>query len=154
MKENPPFSVRLQHLISFWLRLAMQSHYRFIKQQGLSVPQMMILYHVQRMGGCTVSEIAEEFGISNAAASQLIDRLVQQGYLTRKEHPLDRRSKETSLTEAGQKIIEASMNAHQSWVTGLAAKMDENTQQRLLPLLDELVNITHDWFAAIAICDE
>ncbi|MFN3308179.1 MAG: MarR family winged helix-turn-helix transcriptional regulator [Anaerolineales bacterium] len=154
MKESSLFSNRLQQLISFLMRLAMQNHYRFIKQQGLSMPQMMILYHVQRRGGCTVSEIADEFGISNAAASQLIDRLVQQGYLTRREHPQDRRIKETSLTEAGRRLIEASINAHQSWIEELAEKIDGNTQERFLPLLDEFVRSIQGGFAASTICDD
>lgn len=154
MRELHPFSSRLQHLISLLIRIAMQNHYRFLKQRGLSVPQMMVLYHVQRIGGCTVSDIADEFSISNAAASQIIDRLVQQGYLARRESPQDRRIKENSITEAGQQIIEASMNAHQSWVAELANKMDENTQQRFLPLINELVSITQSWFSATSICDE
>lgn len=148
MKESSQFSARLQHLIGNLMRLAMQNHYRFIKQQGLTMPQMMILYHVQRMGSCKVSGIAEEFGISDAAASQLVDRLVQQGYLIRQEYPQDRRSKETSLTEAGQQIIQASLDAHQNWVSELATTVNSKTQKRLLPLLDELILITQRWFEA------
>lgn len=154
MKESHQFSDRLKQFISLVFRIGMQNHYRFVKQQGLSMPQMMILYHIQRVGGCTVSDIGEEFGISSAAASQLIDRLVQQGYLVRKEKPQDRRIKETAVTEAGQRLIEASMNAHQSWVAGMVSRMDESTQQRLLPLLEELVSHTRAWFASTSIYGE
>ncbi|PWH20175.1 MAG: hypothetical protein DDG59_01090 [Anaerolineae bacterium] len=148
------FSAQLQQFIGLLLRMVMQNHYRFVKQNGLTMPQMMILYHVQRAGGCTVSEVGEEFGISSAAASQLIDRLVQQGYLTRKEHPHDRRIKENSLTEAGIQIVEASMNAHQSCVADLVSRIDLQTQQQMLPFLEQMVEILQRWFATKTYCDE
>ena len=154
MHESRLFSARLQQFIGLLLRIVMQNHYRFVKQHGLTLPQMMILYHIQRVGGCTVSDVGEEFGISSAAASQLLDRLVQQGYLTRQEHPHDRRVKENSLTEAGKQIIEASMNAHQHLVAEWAKRIDVNTQQELLPLLDTLVGILQAWFNSSAMCDE
>jgi len=154
MHESRLFSARLQQFIGLLLRIVMQNHYRFVKQHGLTLPQMMILYHIQRVGGCTVSDVGEEFGISSAAASQLLDRLVQQGYLTRQEHPHDRRVKENSLTEAGKQIIEASMNAHQNLVAEWAERIDVNTQQELLPLLDTLVGVLQTWFKSSVICDE
>jgi len=154
MHESHLFPARLQQFIGLLLRVVMQNHYRFVKQHGLTLPQMMILYHIQRVGGCTVSDVGEEFGISSAAASQLLDRLVQQGYLIRQEHPHDRRVKENSLTEAGQQIIEASMNAHQNLVAEWAKRIDVNTQQELLPLLDTLVGILQTWFNSSAMCDD
>lgn len=154
MHEPHFFSIRLQQFIGLLLRIVMQNHYRFVKQNGLTLPQMMILYHIQRVGGCTVSDVGDEFGISSAAASQMLDRLVQQGYLVRQEHPQDRRVKENSLTEAGKQIIEASMNAHQNLVAEWAKRIDINTQQQFLPLLDTLVGILQAWFNSSAICDE
>lgn len=154
MDESHSFSVRLQQFIGLLLRIVMQNHYRFVKQNGLTLPQMMILYHIQRTGGCTVSDVGEEFGISNAAASQMLDRLVQQGYLIRQEHPQDRRVKENSLTETGMQIIEASMNVHQNLVAEWAKRIGMNTQQQMLPLLDTLVGILQAWFNSSAICDE
>jgi DNA-binding MarR family transcriptional regulator len=154
MNESHPFSARLQQFIGLLLRIVMQNHYRFVKQHGLTLPQMMILYHIQRVGVCTVSDVGEEFGISSAAASQMLDRLVHQGYLIRQEHPHDRRVKENSLTEAGKLIIKASMNAHQNLVAEWANRIDVHTQQQLLPLLDTLVGILEAWFKSSAICDE
>ncbi|RCK74259.1 MAG: Transcriptional regulator, MarR family [Anaerolineae bacterium] len=154
MIESHPLSPRLQQFIGLLLRIVMQNHYRFVKQNGLTLPQMMILYHIQRVGACTVSDVGEEFGISSAAASQMLDRLVQQGFLTRQEHPQDRRVKQNSLTEAGKQIIEASMNAHQSLVAEWVKRIDANTQWQLLPLLDRLIEILQGWFNSSAFCDE
>lgn len=148
MVEVSPFSTRLQRLVSLLMRIGMQNHYQFVRKQGLSVPQMMILYHIHRRGGATVSDIGEEFRISSAAASQILDRLVQQGYLIRREHPQDRRIKEHSITETGKKLVEASWKTHQNWVIELASQMDQDTQTRLLPLLDELVLNLQKWLSS------
>ncbi len=154
MDKVTPFLSQLQIWTSLLLRISMQNHYRFVKQQGLSLPQMMILYHLQKVGDCTVSEIGEEFGISRAAASQLLDRLVQQGYLVRREHADDRRVKQMSLTAKGVQMIEQSMMVHQGWLRELAAQIDQSTQQRLYPFVEEMVVITKKWFESATICED
>ena len=52
---------------------------RFMDETGLSFSQLIVLmrlYHGSKSG---VSEIGEQLGITNAAASQSIDRLVKSG---------------------------------------------------------------------------
>ncbi len=153
MENIPSFSIELQRWVGILLRIMMQNHYRFVKQQGLSMPQMMILYHIQRVGGCTVSDVGEEFGISRAAASQLLERLVQQGYLTRQEHAQDRRVKELFLTELGEELVQKSLQVHQIWLEELVAKIDDKAQGRLLPLIEELVDITEAWANSTTPCE-
>jgi DNA-binding MarR family transcriptional regulator len=58
---------------------------------GLSVAQLKGLMHVHHHGQSTVGELAHGLGLSMPAASELIDRLVELGYLERGANPLDRR---------------------------------------------------------------
>ncbi len=58
---------------------------RFMDDAGLSPSQanaLMRLYHGEL---CGVSDIGGHLGISNAAASQMVERLVQMGLLERTE---------------------------------------------------------------------
>jgi DNA-binding MarR family transcriptional regulator len=52
--------------------------------------------------GSPLSQIIEELGVSKQAAGQLVDTLVNRGYLERKEDPADRRRLTVSLTERGR----------------------------------------------------
>lgn len=58
-----------------------------------------------QVGECQVSGIIDLTGSSPAAASQLVDRLVQQGLLQRAEGPLNRRIKKLRLTGKGLRLI-------------------------------------------------
>ncbi len=53
-------------------------------------------------GKSGVSEIGGQMGVTNAAASQAVDRLVHLGLIERTEDPDDRRAKRLTLTQAGQ----------------------------------------------------
>jgi len=59
----------------------------FMDETGLSFSQLNILMRLYHGGKCGVSEIGERLGISNAAASQSIDRLVNLGLIERSEDP-------------------------------------------------------------------
>ena len=76
---------------------SMRGWSHFAKSTGLSMPQFSILMQLHHKGPCGMSEISERFDITAAAASQLVDKLVQAGYLERAEDPNDRRAKLLNL---------------------------------------------------------
>ena len=82
-----------------------QDFMRFMKQQGLSTPQINALMHIYHVGECQVSDIGALTDVSNAAASQLVERLVQQDLVERREDPANRRAKILRLTEKGKGLI-------------------------------------------------
>jgi len=61
--------------------------------------------------GAPLHAIIEELGVSKQAASQLVDTLVERGYLDRSTDPDDRRRVVVSLTERGQAAAEATRAA-------------------------------------------
>ena len=52
-------------------------------------------------GDATMVDVAHHLGISKQAASQLVEQLVQRGYVKRTQHPTDARSSVLSLTTQG-----------------------------------------------------
>jgi DNA-binding MarR family transcriptional regulator len=52
-------------------------------------------------GGATVVDVAEHLGVTKQSASQLVDQLVQRGYITREPHPDDARARLLALTARG-----------------------------------------------------
>jgi len=82
---------------------------RSMKQHGLSTPQIHALMHIYHGGECHLSDIGALADVSNAAASQLIERLVQQGLVERWEDPANRRTKMLGLSEKGKAMIRDSI---------------------------------------------
>src|SRR3954468_18464937 len=60
-----------------------------------------------RPDGASGNEVAEYLGISKQAASQMVDYLVEHGYVTRERDPRDGRGRLIVLTERGWGCIRA-----------------------------------------------
>jgi DNA-binding MarR family transcriptional regulator len=95
-----------------------------------------------RMGGIRLTELAERAQLSLAAASELINDLVDLGYLSRRPDPADGRAKLIDLTPRGQALMAAAgqrvVDLEQRWA-GTVGK-DHFTQmcRTMQQLLDEL----------------
>jgi len=119
-----------------------------IKQQaGLSMSQLSTLIRLYYKGNCVVSDIADELGISNAAASQMVERLVSLGYLERAEDPKDRRHKNVTLSAEGQALIRESIETRWRWMESLTGALTPEQQAAIssaLRILTEAALATSD----------
>ena len=95
----------------------------FAKSTGLSMPQFSLLMQMHHKGACGMSEVSERFEITPAAASQLVDKLVQNGFIQREEDPNDRRAKLLNLTDKGREVIQRGLQERYRWVEQLAEKL-------------------------------
>jgi DNA-binding MarR family transcriptional regulator len=135
--------------IHSWMQAVMQFSMRgfmqFSKENGISIPQLGALMQISKSRCHGVSGLGEGLGVTSAAASQMLERLVQQGYVVRSEDPEDRRSKTIKLTPKGEKTIKEGMDARQSWIPMLAERMDtderKNVTSALILLTDKLKEI-------------
>ena len=130
-----------------WIEISthrsMHEWMRFAKSTGLSMPQFSILMQLHHKGVCGVSEISGRFDITNAAASQLVDKLVQGGYLDRAEDPHDRRAKQLRLTENGAALVKDGIQERYHWLDELAATLNAEERGKVaeaLNILTEKVN--------------
>lgn len=105
-----------------------QNFMQFMHQTGLSGPQVHALLHIYHAGECPISEIGALSGASPSAASQLAERLVQQGLVQRSEDPLNRRIKKLRLTEKSRKLIRAGVTSHH-FLAELMARLPADQRQ-------------------------
>ncbi len=91
------------------LAAIIQSFMTSMKQHGLSTPQIHALMYIFHAGACQVSDLGLLADVSNAAASQLAERLVKQGLVERREDPTNRRNKLLTLSEKGKGLINQSI---------------------------------------------
>jgi DNA-binding MarR family transcriptional regulator len=74
--------------------------------KSFTMPQLKLLKLVARTEAGTISDVATFLGVSNAAASKAVDRLVRRGLIERKESADDRRAIHLSLSDDGKRILE------------------------------------------------
>lgn len=106
-------------------RRSMHALVRSAHERGLSLSQIGTLFRLAHKGGRPVSEIGDELGMSAAAASQMLERLVKQGLVRREEDPADRRVRRIELTGAGKAAVADVGSARLNWFGSLAAALDE-----------------------------
>lgn len=81
-------------------------------------------------------------GVTSAAASQMLDRLVQQGLILRSEDLHDRRLKQIVLTEKGRQtldIFRENLHDRHAWLDELAAKLSPAEQEQVEAALEILI---------------
>ncbi len=85
-----------------------------------------------------MSEVSERFDISAAAASQLVDKLVQAGYLERTEDPNDRRAKLLTLSAKGEELVQQGTEERYRWMDDLTSKLSTEEQLKVVEALNIL----------------
>lgn len=90
----------------------------------LTEVQVACMRHIHLHHGPSIGDIAEGLGISNPAATKLVNRLVIKNWVERKEDPNDRRVLQMRLTEAGALLIERARHRETANLTEILDRMD------------------------------
>jgi DNA-binding MarR family transcriptional regulator len=114
----------------------------YAREHGLSMSQLGALFLVRRKGGCGVTDLGDDLGVTSSAASQMLERLVQQDLVLRSEDPSDRRVKKIILTDKGSRVARESMRARQRWVSDLAENLSDAEKATVTAALSLLIDRT------------
>jgi DNA-binding MarR family transcriptional regulator len=135
----------LQDWIEVFMRRSMHNVLFFAKENNISMSQMGALMNIHRHRGCSVSDISDELGVTSAAASQMLERLVQQGVIERTEDPNDRRAKQIALTDKGYQLLHESFRARYAWLNELAGSFTPAEQELIQTALRLLLEKTRQF---------
>jgi DNA-binding MarR family transcriptional regulator len=144
MTNSDKFSKILHSWSETFMKRSIHDLIRFSKESGLSMPQMSALFHLHRANECGVSNIGEHLGVTNAAASQMIDRLVQQDLVERTEDPEDRRVKQLNLTEKGTSVVQEGIEIRRRWIDDLANVLSFEEQEAITAAFSLLTNAAEE----------
>lgn len=89
-------------------------------------------------GGLSMSELSTRLMVSNGNVTGIVDRLVQEGLVSRTAAPGDRRSLVVRLTDAGQTSFDAMAKVHERWISDLTQGLDAGAVRDLGQMLAKL----------------
>jgi DNA-binding MarR family transcriptional regulator len=135
MSPSDEFKSVVNDWAKIYMHRSMQDFRRFMEETGLSFSHVNILMRLFHAGMSGVSDIGEQLGITNAAASQTVDRLVGMGLILRKEDPQDRRARCLELTSKGRSMVESGINARSNWLEKLADQLSSEQQENITSVL-------------------
>ena len=138
MNQDNDLISNLRSWVEVFMRLTIRQLMQYSRESGLSMQQIRTLFHIH---GCSrgITNVGEHLGITKAAASQMIDKMVEQGLITRVEDPHDRRGKKIDLTEKGILFMQKSLEARQGWLENLASRFSPEEGEQVTQSLSMLV---------------
>jgi DNA-binding MarR family transcriptional regulator len=140
MQTDETFTTTLQEWVNVFMRRSMHNFISYARESGLSMSQVGALFHIHRGDVCGVTELGTNLGITSAAASQLLERLVQQDLILRFEDPADRRVKQLVLTDKGIQTIQESIHARQGWLDDLKGTLSTSEKDQIIAALNILID--------------
>ena len=143
-----PATEQFTHVLRGWAEVfmhrSMRDFKRFMDDSGLSPTQITALMRLYYTGKCGVSDIGGHLKVTNAAASQMVERMVQLGLFTRSEDTGDRRVKQIALTARGRALVEAGVEARRSWMEELTNALTPNEQEAIIAALTLLTDAARE----------
>jgi DNA-binding MarR family transcriptional regulator len=140
MRQADPFVVTLQRWIGIFMRRSMRDIMGYARESGLSMSQLGALFQIDRRGGSGVTDLGDDLGVTSSAASQMLERLVQQGLILRSEDPSDRRVKQITLTDRGVQVLQESIRARQGWLSDLGETLSDSEKEEIIAALNILID--------------
>jgi DNA-binding MarR family transcriptional regulator len=109
--------------------------------EQLTVTQLRLLKLVSHPGSThTITDVGTFLGISNAAASKAVDKLVRLMLIKRTEGESDRRAIHLSLTGPGRKLLEAYDAAVSKKLGEVFGQIQPDEMQPVMQFLDRLAS--------------
>ena len=142
--QSDPFVATFEEWIKVTMHLSMCNFIRYARKSGLSMSHIGAMFHIHREGRCGVTELGNHLGVTSPAASQMLERLVQQELILRTEDPKDRRGKRIVLTDKGNRVLEDGIRARQRWLDDITATLSDDEKETIMVALEILLDKTRN----------
>lgn len=129
----------LNQFAGLTMHINMIYNMQFMQEHDLSFTHLNSLLLIYRAGCTNIHCLADHLGVTKAAVSQMVDRLVESGLISREEDPIDRRSKLICLSEKGQSLVQEAFQTRRRWVPDLAASLTAVQEQQACQIF-EIIN--------------
>jgi len=140
MSNTDPFISSFQHWIDIFMHRSLRRFIHFARENGLSMSMIGTLFHLSKKGCAGVTDLGDHLGVTSAASSQMLERLVQQELILRTEDPTDRRGKQIVLTEKGHHVLDEGVRARQGWLDDLVEILSQEEKELIKGALDLMIN--------------
>ncbi len=91
---------------------------------GVTMSQAKVLYLVQSVPGLRMSDLSARLHVSLSTVSGVVDRLVDQGLIRRRDDPADRRHVVLRITDAGATQLQRFRQLNAGQIRALLSRID------------------------------
>jgi DNA-binding MarR family transcriptional regulator len=104
----------------------------------ITMPQCIILDSLDRTGESSMSDLAKSMGVTTAAMTGIVDRLVRDGYVTRVSDPGDRRVVKIKPTTKGERVVKTLREHRRRMMVKLFGVLSQTEREEYLRILTRI----------------
>jgi len=145
MDDREQIRIQINQLAALIAQLSVRQMRELMDDTGLSNSQIITLMRLRHQGDCGVSQLADHLGTSDAASSQMVQRLVTLGLVERTESLSDRREKRVTLSGAGLSLMERVTAMHRTMIEEMIRNLPPEKEATMLEAIGLLVKAAHDY---------
>src|ERR1700751_6330531 len=131
------------HELRLWLRLLTcatliegEVRRRLRDSFEVTLPRFDLMAQLYRAPkAMTLGELSQRMMVSNGNVTGLVERLVEQGLISRRPSPEDRRAQLVNLTAEGRRFFRAMERANGDWIADILAELSAEEVETLMRLL-------------------
>ena len=138
--EKTPSALSTEYLITQVFYLLRRRGDALVADLGLRIRNFASLSAIGKLGPCPQQQLARYLAVTEPAAAQIVEELVQAGLVARGQDPADRRRYALELTELGQERLETLRAAMEQVQTELVATLGgADREEEIHTLLHKLL---------------
>jgi DNA-binding MarR family transcriptional regulator len=126
-------------LIELYEKMSSWEH-AVVKESGLTPAQMHTIEILGHQESLRMKELAQKLGVTTGTLTVMIDRLEQNGLISRKPNEDDRRSIVVVLTKKGQKYFEEHHKLHLELTQEITSSLTKDEAKQLYTFMEKLVS--------------
>jgi len=112
--------------------------YPIFKKENITESQFYVLELLYHKGDMKIKEILEKTFSTGGTMTVIIENLLKEELIFKKQNPLDRRSSLISITEKGYEIVEKVFSNHIENLEKVLGVLTSNEKNELINLLKKL----------------
>ncbi|MBU1997908.1 MAG: MarR family transcriptional regulator [Candidatus Omnitrophica bacterium] len=135
------FADKLDQIMPVFMREFVRRHNSDLLKDKITMPQFFILNHLYKQGETNMSCLAKFIGVTTAAATGLVDRIVKSGYVERVYEPQDRRVIKIKLSAKGESLIKKIVQDRRQTTMDIFGKISQQDRDDYLRVLGRVYEI-------------
>jgi DNA-binding MarR family transcriptional regulator len=104
-------------------------------EERVTLPQFRMLVLLQVHGESNLVTLADRLAVNSSTALRMVDRLVDGGFVVRREHPGSRREVLLRLTRAGRQIVDEVTARRREEIAAIVSSMSAKNRSGLVRAL-------------------
>jgi len=113
---------------------------------NLTIAQLKSLFYISAAGKTNFKKLAEALSVTPPNVTGIIDRLVEQGLVSRQENPQDRRIMILKLTEKGQGLLDTLKEKRVNTMTKIMANLNMDQLKIQMQAVRDLITAAEKYY--------